>query len=495
MERPESSYKDSIERLLSLVDHERGHQNFGGVPAVGTGGALKPAGRKQGPRQKTIFNLERIEALLAGLGNPHKSAPVIHVAGTKGKGSTAAFCDSVLHAAGFRTGFYSSPHLHSFRERVRLNTQPVSENHFAHLVQFVWPQLLQVTDDSALGSVTFFEFMTAMAFQCFGGVSALPGFPDSHPVDFQVIEVGLGGRLDATNVVDPAVCVITSVSFDHTAILGDSLAQIAAEKAGIIKSGTTVVIAPQETEAASAIEEVCQRQGARAVHVGRDVTWALRSADAHGQEFSVQGRLGNYELKTPLLGTHQLANAATAVAAMEVLRDQGHRIDSRSLAQGFANVSWPCRMEVLARSPVLMADGAHNLNSMESLLDSLPRYLDYRRLIMIAGFSRDKNVEDMVRCMQKAKPVVFATASRHPRSLSSPDVAEFFAQRGISAVKTDCPAQALSAALDVAREDDLVLATGSLFVAAEVREAVLGIEPEIYPDLLPSDHRASGAGG
>ena len=493
MERSESSYKDSINSLLSLVDHERGRQNFGGAPGVGTGSSFDSAKLKQVPRQNTIFNLGRIEALLSQLGNPHKLAPVIHVAGTKGKGSTAALCDSALHAAGYRTGFYSSPHLHSFRERLRLNTQPISEHQFAALVNFVWPQHLQVTANSGLGPVTLFEFMTAMGFQCFAGASAVPGLPDSPPVDFQVIEVGLGGRLDATNVVDPAVCVITSISLDHTAILGDSLAQIAWEKAGIIKPGSTVVIAPQRPEAASVIDEVCQRNGAQSIHVGQDVTWELAAANAEGQEFAVRGRLGEYNLRTPLLGSHQLVNAATAVAVLEVLREQGHKIPSDAVAQGFADVNWPCRMEVLARSPLVVADGAHNLNSMETLLDSLPRYLDYRHLILVAGFSRDKSVEDMVRCLSKADPVVFATASRHPRSLPSPDVAEWFARRGISAVKTASPAEALSMALTAAADDDLVLATGSLFVAAEVRETVLGIEPEIYPDLLPSGPRATRA--
>lgn len=489
--RPESSYNDAISRLLSLVDHERGHQDSLGTRAETR---FNLEDQKGGPRQKTIFNLERIEALLAQLGNPHKSAPVIHVAGTKGKGSTAAFCDSVLHAAGYRTGFYSSPHLHSFRERVRLNTEPISEEHFAALVEQIWPLHLKITADAGLGPVTLFEFMTAMGFLAFAGGPSLAG-SEIQPADFQVIEVGLGGRLDATNVVDPAVCVITRISFDHTAILGDSLAEIANEKAGIIKPASTVVIAPQEPEAASAIEEVCQSQGANTVRVGQDVKWDLATANVHGQEFTVRGRLGDYKLKTSLLGSHQLVNAATAVAALEVLKERGHRVPTDAIAQGFANVSWPCRMEMLANSPLVMADGAHNLNSMENLIDSLPRYLDYRRLILIAGFSRDKNVRDMVRCLEKVNPLVFPTASRHPRSLPGPDVAEMFAQRGISSVESASPAQALAAALDAAGDEDLILATGSLFVAAEVREAVLGIEPEIYPDLLPSDQRAFGAMG
>ena len=483
------SYQDSISMLLSLVDHERR------APITDTASYFDGVGPSSGPRQKTIFSLERIEALLAKLGNPHRSVPVIHVAGTKGKGSAAAFCDSVLHSAGYRTGFYSSPHLHSFRERVRINSQPVSQGQFASLVENVWPHHLEVSANSGLGPVTLFEFMTAMGFQCFGGDNKVTGENDFPTVDFQVIEVGLGGRLDATNVVDPAVCVITAISLDHTAILGDTLGQIAFEKAGIIKPGSTVVIALQAPEAASAIDEVCQRLDARVIQVGRDVTWELIAADFHSQEFTVRGRLGDYRLTTPLLGTHQLINGATAVAALEALREQDHEVPDEAMVQGFAEVSWPCRMEVLAESPVIMADGAHNLSSMETLLDSLPRYMGHQRLILIAGFSRDKSIKEMVRCIGDHNPLVFATASRHPRSLAAEDVADLFARQGMSAVSCSSPADALRAALEAANDDDLVLATGSLFVAAEVREAVLGIEPEVYPDLLASDSRRFGATG
>ena len=200
-------YRDSIDRLMSLVDHERTNH--------------------PGPRQKVIYDLSRVQALLGLLGNPETKARSIHVAGTKGKGSTAALCDAALHAAGYKTGFYSSPHLHSFRERIRIDSQPIGEAEFAGLVERLWPHHESVSEDSPLGPVTLFEFMTAMAFQAFCDSGA----------DFQTIEVGLGGRLDATNVLNPEVCVITSISRDHTAILGDSLAEIASEKAGIIKKG------------------------------------------------------------------------------------------------------------------------------------------------------------------------------------------------------------------------------------------------------------------
>ncbi len=455
-------YRASIDRLLTLVDHERG--------------TAAPAGQTS-PRQKQIFDLARVEALLGRLGNPQDDGETVHVAGTKGKGSTAALCDSVLRAAGFHTGFYSSPHLHSFRERVRLDSSPITEEHFASLVEEVWPHQEHVTDRLGLGPVTLFEFMTAMGFRCFSDART----------DFRIVEVGLGGRLDATNVLGRALCIITSISLDHTAILGDTLAEIAREKAGIVKPGCSVVVAPQPPEALEAIEKACRRAEAVPVLVGRDVTWEPGDAGPDGQDLLVRGRLGEYPLTLPLLGAHQLENAAAAVGAVEVLRERGHAISDDALARGFAQVSWPCRLEVLSKAPLVVVDGAHNTYSVETLLASLRRYLPFRRLLVVAGFSRDKSVEGMAGRLAREDPLVFACSSRHPRSLPPGDVAALFHAEGLAARECSTPAEALTAAIDAAEDDDLVLAVGSLFVAAEVREAMLGIEPEVYPELLPPD--------
>ena len=452
-------YAESIDRLLTLVDHER----------------TSPIG----PRQKLVYDLRRVEALLDRLGNPHLKVPTVHVAGTKGKGSTAALCDAALHAAGFATGFYSSPHLHHFRERIRRDGQPITETEFAGLVVQLWPAHLAVSENAGLGPVSLFEFMTGMGFQSFAGDN----------VSFQTIEVGLGGRLDATNVVRPEVAVITSISLDHTAILGDSLAQIASEKAGIIKPESAVIVAPQRTEVRSVIDRACQQSGVCPVHVGEDVTWEAGDADIDGQCVSVRTGSDEYQLRIPLLGDHQLENAATAVAALEALRDRGHFIPADAIQRGFASVSWPCRMEVLSRSPLIVADGAHNLYSMDALLNTLPRYIPHDRLVLVVGFSRDKSVAEMTERLVEARPRVFATSSRHPRSLDSATVAATFQALGTPAVETDNPKEALARALEVAEPGDLVLVTGSLFVAAQAREAILGIEPEIYPDLLQFNQR------
>ena len=459
-------YQESIDRLLSLVDYER----------------ARPAG----PRQKLIFDLARMEALLERVSNPHLGTPTIHVAGTKGKGSTAAFCDAALSAAGHRTGFYSSPHMHTFRERIRLEGEPVDAGRFAQLVQDLWEPQEWVSENSGEGPVSLFEFMTAMGFCCF----------KEHEADFQTIEVGLGGRLDATNVVHPSVCVITSISMDHTEILGDTVEKIAREKAGIIKPGATVVVSPQQLGAAPEILAVCRERGARAIVVGEDVTWEDTGRGPNGQSLLVRGRLDEYSLDIPLLGTHQLENAATAVAALEALTEQGHAIPGDAIARGFGAVRWPCRMEVLSRSPLVVADGAHNAYSMASLLASLPRYFDQPGLLLIAGFSRDKSVDEMVDLLAARNPRVVVTRSRHPRSTPPADLAQKFRDRGLTGVvETTSVKEAIDVALQSAGDGDLVLGTGSLFVAAEVREALLGIEPEVYPDLIPRDLRAQRPAG
>ena len=453
-------YRQSIARLLTLVDHERN--------------------KVTGPRQKAIYDLTRMEALLERLGSPQHQVPAVHIAGTKGKGSTAALCDAALNAAGLSTGFYSSPHLHTFRERIRRNSKPISQEAFAELVEGLWPLHEELKDDAAVGPLTLFEFLTGMAFQCFA----------QDRTDVQVIEVGLGGRLDATNVLDAGVCVITSISLDHTAILGNSIEEIAADKAGIIKTGATVVIAPQAPEALSPIVAACQEKEAAPILVGRDVTWEEGRFGTDGQRFTVRGLRGEYELYMPLLGAHQLENAASAVAALEALASQGIEVPAKALEVGFERVNWPCRMEVLSRSPLLVADGAHNVYSVQSLLKSLPRYLEYDRLVLVAGFSRDKDVEDMAQALGERTDTVIATASRHPRSLTPSEVAGLFGNSGATVTEAPTPADALRMAMDSAGKKDLILATGSLFLTAEIRESALGIEPEIYPELPAPGSRA-----
>ena len=460
---PITNYRQAIDYLLSLVDHERQ------VPAL--------------PRQKRIYDLRRVSALLSRLGAPHLSAHTIHIAGTKGKGSTAAMVDSILGAAGYRTGFYTSPHLHTFRERIRLGGEPVSENEFTTLVDKLAPVAAGLERETDLGSVTLFEFMTAMGFQRFA----------QEPVDFQTIEVGLGGRLDATNVVSPEVCAITSVSLDHMAILGDTVEEIAAEKAGIIKPGVPVVVAPQRPGAMEVILGVAEERRAPVTLVGKHVTWEFRGkapACKPSQVAEITVPRGKIHAVIPLLGRHQLENAAMAVGIVEVLAEKGCAIAFPDIVQGLMNVEWPCRLEALSRDPLILSDGAHNVYSMETMLSSLRDYFEFERLFVVVGFSRDKSIAGMVEALVPHADVAIATRSRHPRSLAPLSLAELLRKEGFGKVHQR---EDVSGALALAREEaglkDLILATGSLFVAAEARETMLGITPELYPDLLPPDLR------
>jgi dihydrofolate synthase/folylpolyglutamate synthase len=325
------------------------------------------------------------------------------------------------------------------------------------------------------GGVTTFEMLTAMALQHFA----------ERRADFQVLEVGLGGRLDATNTVrQPLVCVITALSLDHTAILGNTIPEIAREKAGIIKPGSLVVTAPQSPEALDVIQEVCQERGAHLVQVGREYAWERESVSLEGQSLWLRDGGGAWRLWIPLLGRHQLENAATAVAAVEALRRQGVAISQESVEEGLRKVRWPGRLDVLRRRPLVVADGAHNPASMARLREAVQEDLPPRQLTLLFGCSLDKDLEGMVEELVGIQPtLVVATRSRHPRALPPQAIAEAFASRGIAVKEVEPVGEATRFALAQAGRGDLVLATGSLFVAGEVIEEIKGITPELYPEL------------
>ncbi len=458
-------YRDSLGLLMGLVDFER----FRGP---------------RGPRVK--FDLSRISALLERLGNPHLTVPAVHVAGTKGKGSTTAMVSSVLTQQGYKTGTFTSPHLHTFRERIGVDGEPVSEREFASLVEQIWPFVCEVSEDGRYGGVTLFETLTAMAFVHFRETGA----------DFQVLEVGLGGRLDSTNLVQPEACTITSISLDHTAILGDSVDLIAREKAGIVKSGVPVVSAPQQPAAMEEIRKVCIEKDAQLWEVGRDISVKPEDEDLSGQSFTVKGRLGDYGLTMPLLGCHQLENAAVSVGVLECLMERGWEIGVDAIRRGFENVKWPCRLEVLERDPPLLCDGAHNPDSMARLAEFLQGFFSGRRPVVIFGASRDKSLGQMMDALSPLKPVVVVTRSRHPRAASLAELVRGFSMLGLEVHQSMDTWQAVQKARSLVAENGYVVATGSLFLAAEVREVALGIEPELYGefDMASSVLETRGSG-
>jgi len=412
------------------------------------------------PHTAANYDLRRVEELLVRLGDPHLKARSVHVGGTNGKGSTAAMITSALTASGYTAGLYTSPHLHTVRERVRVDGELISEEELAAVVAGLQPEVEAVNSKATYGRLTAFELLTSLAFAHFAEKGA----------HFQVLEVGLGGRFDATNVITPEVCVITSVSFDHTEVLGNSLAEIAGEKAGIIKPGCVVVLAPQVDEVDGVLESACISSGAQLVRVGRDVTFRGISFDVSQQRLRVKGRRDSYELSIPLLGRHQLENAAAAVAALEVLAEKGFSVSKDSIINGLRQVSWPGRLQVLGRRPLVVADGAHNPDGARRLRESLKKYFSFERAILVIGSSEDKNMAAVVSEMSPLFDVVVATRSHHPRATAPEVVATEFGKHGVKTqVAGDVPA-ALSQAMALAGERDLICVGGSLFVVAEAIE-------------------------
>ncbi|MBE9505705.1 MAG: bifunctional folylpolyglutamate synthase/dihydrofolate synthase, partial [Chloroflexi bacterium] len=295
------------------------------------------------------YDLDHVNELLRRLGDPHRAPCTVHVAGSKGKGSVAAMVASALSACGHKTGLYTSPHLLHIGERMRVDGVSVSPRELQVALQSARPHLEAVLAEPRWRRLTYFEILTVLAF-CY--------FRDRQ-VDVQVLEVGLGGRLDATNVVTPDVCVITPISLEHTAVLGDTVEKIAREKAGIIKPGAIVVSAPQPPEAGRVIEAACRDRGVELLRVGEDVCWSVASHDLSGQSVRVEGSFGERRVRIPLAGSFQAENAATAVTALEVLRGGGLCLDEKCMAGGLGDVEWPGRFQVLTEHPLLLLDGAH----------------------------------------------------------------------------------------------------------------------------------------
>jgi dihydrofolate synthase/folylpolyglutamate synthase len=330
---------------------------------------------------------------------------------------------------------------------------------------------------SQVPDITTFEVMTGLAFSWFA----------EQGVEWAVLEVGLGGRLDATNVVTPAVAVITSLSLDHTAILGNSLPEIATEKAGIIKPGVPVVSAPQAGEALAVIEATCQRLGAPLTVVGRDWSWEAGAFDLDGQEFAVHhGQDVITGLWIPLLGEHQLENATTTLAVAALLRDEGVVIPETAIRQGLRSVRWPGRLEILNRAPLLVADSAHNGDSARKLMATLKRHFRFRRLTVILGASSDHVTPQLLKALLSNADRAIATRARHPRAANAAWLQARGNDLGFSLEVSDDVPQALAMALADASPEDLIVGTGSVFIAAEVRAAWFARQGMPMPPFDPA---------
>jgi dihydrofolate synthase/folylpolyglutamate synthase len=420
------------------------------------------------------FDLARMHALVERLQHPERAYPIIHIAGTKGKGSVAAMCQSVLTTEGYRTGLYTSPHLHDYAERIQIDGRSVPHEELVALVEEIKPVV------ESIPQITTFEITTALAFLFFS----------RQKVDVAVIEVGLGGRLDATNVVIPVVSVITSLSYDHMFLLGNTLSEIAGEKCGIIKPGVPVVASPQQDEALLVIDKIAAQRGAPIILVGRDYLYRDISRSLAGQTLQVwtageQSKVDAYiqsgglldwepnQLTIPLLGYHQITNAATAYATLQVFADKALPISDAAFRQGFANTYWPGRFEVLRQNPPVVIDCAHNRDSARKLRLALDDYFPGQPVILVFGASEDKDIHGMfVELMPRISEVI-ATRSYHPRAIEPEKLVEIAHQFGRPARIVPDVADALNEAVSIVAGENPVLATGSIFIAAGAREAWL----------------------
>ena len=434
-------YQAALDFLYSFVDYETSHQ----------------------PRSPLNYDLRRMDELLERLGNPHLTARNVHIAGTKGKGSTAAMVASVLMASGYRTGLYTSPHLIDIRERMRVDGRLISRAELVKLVERLKPKIEAVNARASYGRLTTFEVLTALGFMYFS----------DKQVDFQVVEVGLGGRLDATNVVRPEVCAITTLGLDHTDVLGDTLAKIASEKAGIIKPAVPVVSARLEPEALEVIEMYCHRNDARLIRVGLDITCSSRGEEGGVQSLEIKGRLGSYEVALPLRGRFQQENAAVAVGVLEVLAERGYKIEPENIVEGLQMVRWPGRFQVIRARPAVIVDGAHNPQAARELRLAIEDFLAGRksgRRVLVIGMSSDKDCKTVASELAPLFDTVITTRSRHPRALATDVLALEFAHRGCEVETADSVAEAMSRAVESAKNNGFICATGSLFIVGEALE-------------------------
>lgn len=434
----ETAYSQTLEYLYSFVDYSL-TRDLRNLPEK--------------------FDLDRMRRFLAHLGNPEQAYPVIHVAGTKGKGSVCALCASALQTAGYRVGLYTSPHLQDYAERIQINQQPIDHADLVRLVDKIRPYLDQGT------KMTTFEITTALAFLYFAeqGANAV------------VAEVGLGGRLDATNVVRPVVSVITSISYDHTQVLGNTLMEIAGEKAGIIKDSIPVVIAPQKEEARQVFERISAERNAPLVQVGADYLYAPLEDSLAGQSFKIwrkdQPETEAVQVKIPLLGAHQLENAATAYVALQVANLHGLPVTFEAVQSGFAAVSWPGRFEILRRDPPVVVDSAHNRDSARRLAQALQVYFPGWPVVLVFGASEDKDIRGMLEELAERVDEVIFTRSYHPRAVEPQALLEIADSLGKSARVVGAVEDALEEALASAQDRKMVLVTGSIFIAAGGRHS------------------------
>lgn len=401
------------------------------------------------------LGLENISELLERLGNPHHRFPAVHVAGTNGKGSVCAYLDGALRAAGYRVGLYTSPHLVRFNERIAVGGEPIDDGGLLRLLERVRPEVEAMGAGDPARFPTFFEVATALGFLHFA----------ERGVEIAVVEVGMGGRLDATNVVQPRVTVVTRLGLEHTEWLGRTIRAIAGEKAGILKRG--VPCATLRQPGLGVVRRRARALGAPLVVIPDDVGFRRLAHDEGGQTVEVRGRLGTYGLRVPLAGAHQAENAALAVAALELLRGQGWRLPTAALRRGIASTHWPARLEVRWRHPLTIVDCTHTTQGARVTARAVREDFAPRRLILVVGILRDKDLPGMMRHLAPLASEAICVRPRTERAFAPEALAAELGKREVPARIIPDVAEGLAAAMALAGVQGTVLVTGSLYTAGE----------------------------
>ncbi|MGA2916119.1 MAG: folylpolyglutamate synthase/dihydrofolate synthase family protein [Sedimentisphaerales bacterium] len=412
----------------------------------------------------TTFSLERMEKLLSLLGNPHKKLATAHIAGTKGKGSTATMLARMLEANGYHVGLYTSPHVVDLHERIAINGRNISDSELLGLINRIYAPVEKMAKDTA-NMPTFFEIFTAMAFMYFV----------DKKVDIAVIETGLGGRLDSTNVIEPAVVGITSISIDHQNLLGNTIDCIAREKAGIIKKGVPVVTVAQDPAAMKEIKKAALAAKAPLTVTGKDIDFSYRfeSSREHGPHTRIclTTPTSKFEhLKVPLPGEHQALNCGLAIAMLDSLKASGYKIDDNKAIEGLKDIKMPGRMEIIHNDPRILIDAAHNAASIKALICAIGQHIPYDSMIMIFGCGQDKDVRGMLEQLQYGADKVIFTRSNSPKAMYPQDLADIYTEICGKMCQT---AMSLSEAIRIASsaisKEDLLCITGSFYLVGQAK--------------------------
>jgi dihydrofolate synthase / folylpolyglutamate synthase len=402
------------------------------------------------------LGLDRIRMLLAYMGNPQKKLKFIHVGGTNGKGSTVSFISSILMEAGYRVGIYTSPSIHRFSERIRINDSEISELNITKIAEGI-KSITELIIHNGSERPTEFEVVTAMAFQYFY----------EQNCDFVVLEVGLGGRLDSTNIIDTSeVSVITTINYDHMDVLGDTLPKIAYEKAGIIKRNGNVVLYPQEKEVEKVFEVSCEELGA-VLHKVDFSTIIPHSSDVLNQEFDFEVYKS---LEISLLGAHQINNAVVAIKTIEVLKSKGYGITEDNLRKGLEKTKWAGRLEIVNEQPLFLIDGAHNIEGAKTLAYNLSSLFPGKKITFIVGVLADKDYKSMMENVMHIAERFITVTPKSARALSSQDLELHLKSYGMNVINGGEIKKAISIALTLGADDDIICSFGSLYYIGEVRE-------------------------